>query len=134
MRNDSRVECTVMPGGGVKSPALTLVAPRRRVDAHGRSTSPMVDPMAPAISSRVRVLSEPHSGLAAVMDAIRARSDAEFRAKGTIEIRQIAEAAIQGDVEDPRWRGCPFGKPQRGLPQARPQNVLMRSYARHAFE
>src|SRR5947208_16402329 len=57
---------------------------------------------------------------------VHAWGDAEFGAEGAVEIRHIAEAAIEGDVEDP----CRLlRQPHRRFTQARPQNVLVRCHA-----
>src|SRR5207253_930829 len=59
------------------------------------------------------------------------RADAELAAEAAVEVRHVAEAALESDVDDLR----PFCRqPQRGLTQARPEHELMRGHARHALE
>src|SRR6184192_2252186 len=59
------------------------------------------------------------------------RADAELAAEAAVEVRHVAEATLESDVDDLR----PFCRqPQRGLTQARPEHELMRGHARHALE
>src|SRR5207247_9590951 len=59
------------------------------------------------------------------------RADAELAAEAAVEVRHVAEATLESDVDDLR----PFcHQPQRGLTQARPEHELMRGDARHALE
>src|SRR5262245_1269485 len=62
---------------------------------------------------------------------VGAWADSELAAERAVEVRQIAEAAIEGDVEDPgRLRCQPHGR----LAQPRPQNVLVRRHTGQALE
>ncbi len=63
--------------------------------------------------------------------AKRAWADAEFGAKGVIEVRDVAKAAIERDVGDPRRT---HREPHRRFPQARAANEPMRRHARKPLE
>src|SRR5687767_13306892 len=63
--------------------------------------------------------------------AVRARTESEFGAERSIEVRQVTKAAFEGDVEDP----IPSGHEPKGrLAQAGTQDVLMWCGARETFE
>src|SRR5258707_13356235 len=63
--------------------------------------------------------------------AVHAWGDAKFSAEGAVEVRHIAETAIEGDVE----ASCRLRRqPHRRFTQARPQNVLVRCHTRQALE
>ena len=65
------------------------------------------------------------------MPPVGARADAEFRAEGAVESRQIAEAAVQRDLQNFRS----FDRQaHRRRAQARSPNVLVWSDARHPLK
>jgi hypothetical protein len=54
--------------------------------------------------------------------AVRARTQSELGAEGAVEIRDLAEAAVEGDIENPRGLG---GEPKCGAAQAGAHKKLM---------
>src|SRR5205085_7605873 len=62
---------------------------------------------------------------------VGARAHPEFRAEGAVEVRQVPEPALQGEVQHlPRLRG----QAHRGLAQAGAKDVLMWRHARDPLE
>ena len=62
---------------------------------------------------------------------VGARADAEFRAERAVEVRHVAEAAVECDLQD-FPRSC--REPHGGFAQPRSQHVLVWRYAGQPFE
>jgi hypothetical protein len=73
----------------------------------------------------------PVLGPAARLLAVDTGADTKLGAEGAVEVRHVAEAAIESDVEDSRRL---HRQPHRRFTQARPENVLVRRHTRQTLE
>jgi hypothetical protein len=71
------------------------------------------------------------AGSALGVPTVRPQADAEFRAKCAVEIRDIAETAVERDIKN----GCRFQKETRcRSPKTQAQQVLMRRHSGQSLE